>query len=83
MIKSLQESKANLSELVDRASKGEDVLITVHGQVKARLTQALPLSNSRDHRTWADELLELHHELGTGKQTLSSDIILTDDRDTR
>lgn len=40
MIKTLKESKAKLSELVERASRGEDVLITVRGRVKARLTRA-------------------------------------------
>ena len=38
IIKSLRASKAKLSELVERASQGEDVLITVRGKVKARLT---------------------------------------------
>ena len=38
IIKSLRASKAKLSELVERASRGEDVLITVRGKVKARLT---------------------------------------------
>ena len=40
MITTLRESKAKLSELVQRASQGEDVLITVRGEVKARLTSA-------------------------------------------
>jgi prevent-host-death family protein len=83
MIKSLQESKATLSELVDRASKGEDVLITVHGRIKARLTQAVPFSNLRDRTTWADDLTALHAQVSTGNTTLSTDTILSDDRDTR
>jgi prevent-host-death family protein len=40
MITTLRESKVKLSELVQRASQGEDVLITVRGEVKARLTSA-------------------------------------------
>ncbi len=40
MVRTLRESKARLSELVERASQGEDVLITVRGKVKARLTKA-------------------------------------------
>lgn len=35
MTKTLRESKAKLSELVEVASRGEDVLITVRGKVKA------------------------------------------------
>jgi prevent-host-death family protein len=83
MIKSLQESKAKLSELVDRASKGEDVLITVHGRVKARLTRAVPFSSLRDRNVWADELTELHAQVSTGRQVLASDTILNEDRDAR
>lgn len=37
MIATLKESKARLSELVAKAAKGEDVIITVHGKPKARL----------------------------------------------
>ena len=40
MVRTLQESKARLSELVEAASRGEDVLISVRGKVKARLTRA-------------------------------------------
>ena len=36
MIATLRESKASLSELVALANSGEEVLITVHGQPKAR-----------------------------------------------
>lgn len=51
----MRESKAKLSELVERAARGEDVIITVRGKPKARLTGA---SGARrlDARAWADEL---------------------------
>ena len=39
MVTTLRNGKANLSELVDRASRGEDILISVRGKVKARLTR--------------------------------------------
>ncbi len=42
MMKALRESKAKLSELVERASRGEDVITTVHGKAKARLTRVQP-----------------------------------------
>lgn len=38
----LAEAKAHLSELVDRAESGEDILITRHGRPVARLTSAQP-----------------------------------------
>ncbi len=45
MIKTLKESKAHLRELVDRVSKGEEVIITVHGKPKARLC---PISHAME-----------------------------------
>lgn len=83
MIKSLRESKATLSELVERASRGEDVLITVRGKVKARLTRAaLPTGNAELQR-WADELSDLHQQVATGRHTLATETILREDRDDR
>jgi prevent-host-death family protein len=55
MVTTLRESKAKLSELVERASKGEDILITVRGKVKAKLTQA-PQQKKLDMKAWAEEL---------------------------
>lgn len=37
MYATLRESKAKLSDLVERASSGEEVVITVRGRPKARL----------------------------------------------
>jgi prevent-host-death family protein len=59
MIKTLRETKAKLSELVDLASRGQDVLITVSGQVKARLTRAVALSVQSDRTVWLRELRHL------------------------
>ena len=84
MIKSLRESKAKLSELVERASRGEDVLITVRGKVKARLTGAVPQTGRTDMQRWADELKLLHTSTSTqghGRgHKLSSEAILNEDR---
>lgn len=52
MIASLRESKANLSKLVERASAGEEVLITVRGRPKARLVATA----KSDMAGWAKEL---------------------------
>jgi prevent-host-death family protein len=38
MVTNLREAKGRLSELVQRAASGEDVVITVRGQPLARLT---------------------------------------------
>ena len=83
MIKTLRESKAKLSELVERASRGEDILITVRGKVKARLTSALPQVGNNDLRSWAAELKQLQNSVTTGSQALRSEDILAEDREDR
>lgn len=80
MIKSLRESKAKLSELLERAHRGEDILITVRGRVKARLTRATPVKDELDLGTWVEELRKLQAEYSTGKSTLTIDGILRQDR---
>jgi prevent-host-death family protein len=62
MIATLRESKTRLSELVNLANSGEEILITVHGQPKARL---LAVSDSQsDTAEWLRELSELRSTLG-------------------
>ena len=76
MIKTLRESKATLSALVERASRGEEVVITVRGKPKARLC---PIAGGRHdpraHRTWANELRELREQYSTGKPTSSVNVL--------
>jgi prevent-host-death family protein len=59
MTATLRESKARLSELVERASRGEDVLITVRGKVKARLTRATRQLSAKERAAWVRELRRL------------------------
>jgi prevent-host-death family protein len=83
MVKTLRESKAKLSELVDRASRGEDVLITVRGQVKARLTQAVPVPPQSGAK-WAEELRALHRSMKVRpKPRLTIERILAEERGDR
>jgi prevent-host-death family protein len=80
MIASLRESKARLSELVERVSRGEDVLITVRGKVRARLTKAgLPEAHP-DLESWAGELARLQRQYATGRRNAPVDDILKEDR---
>ena len=67
MVRTLRESKAKLSELVERASRGEDVLITVRGKVKARLTKA-EASAVGDRTEWLKELAALRESIKTNKK---------------
>jgi prevent-host-death family protein len=81
MIKTLRESKAKLSELVELACRGEDTLITVRGEVKARLTGARARSPRLGGARWAGQLRTLHRKYGTGKQSLSIEEILAETRE--
>src|SRR5689334_17052258 len=57
MITTLRGSKAHLSELVNLASGGEEILITVHGEPKARL---VPVAEANpDVAGWMRELSAL------------------------
>lgn len=71
MIATLRESKANLSKLVERASAGEEILITVRGRPKARL---VPTPKS-DMKAWASELKEWHSKMPVN--TSSTEILDT------
>ena len=81
MVKTLQESKAQLSELVEAASRGEDVLISVRGKVRARLTRATESSGGLIGRAWAQELLGLQKRIGVRrKPKLTIEQILSESR---
>lgn len=53
---SVRESKARISELLVRARKGEEVLITVRGEPEARIVPVHRNNTSPDMKLWADEL---------------------------
>ncbi|MEX2303144.1 MAG: type II toxin-antitoxin system prevent-host-death family antitoxin [Bryobacterales bacterium] len=83
MIKTLRESKAKLSELVERASQGEDILITVRGKVKARLTRASSDATLSDRAVWVEELRAFQKANRRGPVKSSIEEILSDLRKDR
>ena len=83
MIKTLREGKAKLSELVDLASKGQEVLITVRGKVRARLTAVDTARSSEERGAWARELLALQKAYGKSTRRSRSEDILGDLREDR
>ena len=84
MVKTLRESKAKLSELVETASRGEDVLITVRGTVKARLTKVEAPSAGFDGRAWVGKLRTLQRAIaGRKKPKLAIERILAEQREDR
>jgi antitoxin (DNA-binding transcriptional repressor) of toxin-antitoxin stability system len=87
MTATLSQSQTDLPRLVELASQGEDVVITVEGKPKARLTRAQP-SESRqvgpaELQQWLNELADLRARLSTGKLTPSAEELLNEDRGNR
>ncbi len=82
MIINLRESKARLSELVELASHGEEILITVLGKPKARLTR-IDGHDRPDMRQWHEELLRLQTLYSTGAHGASVESLLDIDRQER
>jgi prevent-host-death family protein len=66
----LREAKANLSELVERAAAGEEILITVHGRPKARLVAMNNPDSIRPQMAgWADRLQHLQKKYAAAPAT--------------
>jgi prevent-host-death family protein len=58
MITNLREAKSNLSQLVQLAAEGEEIIITVRGRPTARLTCVVSKETQAvGRKEWADELL--------------------------
>ena len=83
MIKTLRESKAKLSELVEMANRGEDVLITVRGKVKARLTRATEPRIASGGGAWARELRTVQRAYRTAKTRMTVEQVLAETREDR
>ena len=67
MTATLRETKAKLSEMVKRASQGEEVIITVHGKEMAKLVGLPKRRKKFDKKKWLAELAELRRKTSTGK----------------
>jgi prevent-host-death family protein len=76
MIVSLRESKTHLSHLVSLAENGQDIVITVRGKPRARLT-AIPKAGKSDMTAWKTQLERLHQRYSTGKASLMSEDIIS------
>ncbi|MBI4626969.1 MAG: type II toxin-antitoxin system prevent-host-death family antitoxin [Verrucomicrobia bacterium] len=77
MVVTLKESKARLSELVARAEGGEEIVITVRGKAKARLSAAQSVAAGRfDRAKWLADLAGLRARGRTGRRGPTSDEVL-------
>lgn len=84
MITTLRNGKAKLSALVEMAARGEEVVITVRGQPKARLCPVAPPSAhpKRGREAWARSLCEARAAYSVGTRD-SGKAILDDLRGDR
>ena len=74
MIANLRECKAKLSALVELASRGEEIVITVHGKPSARLCPIA--SDDRSKRSeWGRSLKEARAKYTTRVRNSSSGIL--------
>ena len=81
MVVTLKESKARLSELVTRAESGEEIVITVRGRPKARLSAARSAGITAEKRAkWFADLAALRVRARTGRRGPTSDKIIAEQR---
>ena len=87
MTTTLSQSQADLPRLVELASQGEDVVITVEGKPKAKLTRAESANgqhlSEQELQTWLAELAELRARLSTGKAGPTAEQLIAEDREDR
>jgi prevent-host-death family protein len=80
MTTTLREAKAKLSEMVKRASRGEEVVITVHGKETAKLVPLPKRSKKVNKEKWLRELDRLREDNWTGRYGKSAQEIQDEDR---
>ena len=69
-----------LSEMVKRASCGEEVVITVHGKETAKLIGVARQKNKIDEEKWLKRLERLREENWTGRYGKTAQEIQDEDR---
>jgi prevent-host-death family protein len=83
MIVNVRESKARMSELLQRACAGEEVVISLRGQPKARLVPLRRAAQAPDMQVWAQRLKKRCGRQDLPKQPDSSVEIINDLRGDR
>ena len=64
MIVNLKSAKAHLSRLVETASQGEEIWLTVRGRPKARLCPLAKKPAETDTKAWVQSLSETRAKYG-------------------
>lgn len=83
VVATLSQSQAELPRLVEIASQGEEVLITVNGRPKAKLTRVdteAGTKSAEELSLWLKDLEELRRKYATGVNGPTVEQILDHDR---
>jgi prevent-host-death family protein len=80
MTTTLREAKAKLSEMVKLASRGEEVVITVHGKETAKLVAVRDRGKPIDREKWLKRLDRLREKNWTGRYGKTAQEIQDEDR---
>ncbi len=64
MVTNLKSAKARLSELVEQASRGEEIWLTVRGKPKARLCPLPAELSYTEKGVWVDSIREARAKYG-------------------
>jgi prevent-host-death family protein len=84
MITNLREAKSNLSQLVQRAASGEEIVITVRGRPTARLTGVVANEGqSCEREAWVAELSAAAEAARVGPRTATPQQFWDELRDER
>lgn len=84
MITNLRDAKSNLSQLVQRAANGEEIVITVRGRPTARLTSvSVTQAQSQEREAWAAELAAGAEAVRVGPRKATSQRFWDELRDER
>jgi antitoxin (DNA-binding transcriptional repressor) of toxin-antitoxin stability system len=80
MTATLEQTQSELRKLVQLAQQGEEVLITSQGRPIAKLTGLPQPKTPSDRKVWLARLAGLRARIDSGKQGLTVEQILEEDR---
>jgi prevent-host-death family protein len=85
MTATVEQIQSEWPRLLDLAQHGEEIIITSHGRVVAKLTGVapVPISAISDRQAWLTELAQLRETTATGKTVPTTEEILNDLRSDR
>ncbi len=80
MTATVQQIQQEALSLIELARRGEEVVITSHGQAVAKLTGIPDRPHACNRPAWLAKLAELRRRVATGKRGLTIEQILDEDR---